>query len=124
MDHLLAARARKLRGRLRFQKDVDAELRRLQLKRDNLELVISRMITVEGHMLARTDGYFQEFMAIARIPDKQFRAMAAESSCAFLEMLDAAAIALRKKLVGALRDTVKSSTIELLPDDTPTERRL
>ena len=45
MDPLLAARSRRMRGRIRFQKDLDVEIAKVKKTRERLEAAIGDCIT-------------------------------------------------------------------------------
>jgi len=112
MDPLLAARARRLRGRIRFQKDLEMEHHRLQLVRERLEKAVAACIDVEVIRAARhinTHGDFIEFIARVQIIDSPLRM----ASTGFHEVLATALKQLAQKVVNTAAQALDTKAIRL-----------
>jgi len=70
MDHLLAARSRRMRGRIRFQKNLDIEIQKVRKTRERLEEAIGACIEeLQVAKMARRTGMYTEYHASAKIAD-------------------------------------------------------
>lgn len=108
VDPLLHARSKRLRGHIRFQKDVDQEHRRMQLARERLERAIEEVLAVRFDRQARiTDDV--TYTAMVTFPGKT---MIAGGKHAHYEIMAAAAKELSIQFASLIGDGMREGSFQ------------
>lgn len=104
MDPLLTARSKRLRGHIRFQRDVDQEHRRMQEARESLEKAVGTLMDVRLTRQARVSNDVT-FLATLTLPGQTF---VAAGRHAHVETAAAAFRALVQKFTDLISDGMLS----------------